>query len=361
MKIAFVNSTHGWTGVKTWCLDMAQALIGLGHQAILYGRAGEFVDRARERGLTAHAVAFGPDFNPLAVIHFVREFHAEGVGAVVGNVSKDLRSAGVAARLLKLPLMQHIGQSGDLRDTWKTRAQMRLLRPHLLPCCVSVQQDLLQRLPFLYPTGSTPIATGVTPVVDPRLGRHDPPVLLTTSQLRRDKGHDDLLHAYRMLSDAGLEFRAVIAGSGSEETRLKALCKELDLDDHVRFVGFVRNVRYLLRTADVFVLPSHAEGLPLSLQEAMAEGLIPVARDVGGVAEVWPGACPELLVEDLPGEVGVETLAVALTQVLSLDEKTFLERRRAVWQHCRDTCDVTDKARTLAATAEWLATSKGTI
>ena len=76
---------------------------------------------------------------------------------------------------------------------------------------------------------------------------------------------------------------------------------------------------------------------------------------------MWPSACPELLVEDLPGEVGVETLAVALTQVLSLDEKTFLERRRAVWQHCRDTCDVADKARTLAATAEWLATSKGTI
>jgi L-malate glycosyltransferase len=77
-----------------------------------------------------------------------------------------------------------------------------------------------------------------------------------------------------------------IVGDGSDSRSLRQLSRELELDEVVEFCGERSDVGTWLRCADVFVLSSLSEGLPISILEAMAVGLPAIVTDVGGMPEV---------------------------------------------------------------------------
>lgn len=78
----------------------------------------------------------------------------------------------------------------------------------------------------------------------------------------------------------------VITGSGAEEEKLKKTTHEWNLDGKVFFLGESSNVNEYMRAMDIFAISSIAEGIPLTLLEAMASGLPVVATRVGGIGEV---------------------------------------------------------------------------
>jgi len=124
------------------------------------------------------------------------------------------------------------------------------------------------------------------------------------------------------LKKRGYDFVYHIVGTGRIESELKALASSLGLDDHTVWHGFRKNVRAQLREADVFILPSRREGLPNTLLEAMAEGLICVSRDVGGVKECWPKGEPSLLMAEDCGSKDFETV---LERLLSEPKERIME------------------------------------
>jgi glycosyltransferase involved in cell wall biosynthesis len=95
-----------------------------------------------------------------------------------------------------------------------------------------------------------------------------------------------LLHAVRRVVDAEPGFSLDIVGDGPYRAELEALCDELKLRRHVRFLGQRDDVHALMSQADMFVLSSITEGLSITLLEAMATGLPIVATRVGGNPEV---------------------------------------------------------------------------
>lgn len=114
------------------------------------------------------------------------------------------------------------------------------------------------------------------------------------------KGLDDLRRALLRLRDAGAlpadSVRVTIVGDGRQEgpgafERVRDAYGADGLEPQVRFTGALppQEVRTILATADIFCLPSHWEGLPLSLLEAMAAGAAVVATNVGDVPEVLEG------------------------------------------------------------------------
>ncbi len=122
------------------------------------------------------------------------------------------------------------------------------------------------------------------------------PVLLCPANFLPVKGHQYLLRAMAILKDRGVACSLQLVGDGELEKPLRQLAAELALDDTVQFLGYRLHEeilgRYQEGAVDVVVLPSvdlgnHLhEGIPVSLMEAMAEGIPVVSTTTGGIGEL---------------------------------------------------------------------------
>jgi glycosyltransferase involved in cell wall biosynthesis len=136
---------------------------------------------------------------------------------------------------------------------------------------------------------------------------------LTVANLRVEKGHDVLLQAAQIVTERELPVRFIVAGRGPLEAELKAEHARLGLGDRLRFVGARFDVLRLLGAADLFVLPSRHEGLPVTLMEAAGMGVPIVAPAVGDIPIIWTDGLDALLV---PPE-RPDALAGAITRIVS--------------------------------------------
>jgi glycosyltransferase involved in cell wall biosynthesis len=170
--------------------------------------------------------------------------------------------------------------------------------------------------------------------------------LIATQQLFADKGHDVILRA---LAGVNAPFVLHVAGDGPLETELKRLAAELDLSNRVIWHGFSTDVSALLGQSDIFLLASLYEGLPNTMLEAMAHGLLPIVRDVGGVREALT---PELESWLLPEDAGSLAFRAAIERALAMPDADLLAVCEASRAACRLRCDI----NTLALDLErWLA------
>ena len=104
------------------------------------------------------------------------------------------------------------------------------------------------------------------------------PVLLSVGRLVPQKGFDILLNAFSSIVNQ-IEARLIILGEGPEEESLSKLAEGLKITEKVSFLGFQNNPFKFISKADVFVLSSHYEGLPMVMLEAMACGTPIVSTD----------------------------------------------------------------------------------
>ena len=124
-------------------------------------------------------------------------------------------------------------------------------------------------------------------------------ILLTVGRLSREKGHRDLIKALTLLrrEDRSRKMRLIILGDGPDNQKLRDVAKRFAVDNCVTFAGHQSDVRTYYSLADLMVLPSHTEGSPNCLLEAMAAGLPIVATAVGGVPEIVGAGQAAILVE----------------------------------------------------------------
>jgi glycosyltransferase involved in cell wall biosynthesis len=164
-------------------------------------------------------------------------------------------------------------------------------------------------------TRLTHVLNGVDPVEPVRPPAGPVPVVAALGRLTAQKGFDVLLEAVRLLVADGVRLELLLGGEGREREALERQAAGLP----VRFTGFAAEPRQLFAQADVFVLPSRVEALPLVLVEAVSAGLPAVSTDVGDVREALGGVVA--LVP--PADAG--ELAAALRRLL--DDPADRDRR----------------------------------
>ena len=112
------------------------------------------------------------------------------------------------------------------------------------------------------------------------------PVLINVGSFVPEKNQRGLLRIFAQMSEQIKHVQLIIIGKGKLEGELKSLTIQLGVEKQVHFLGYRTDVLEIIKQCSAFVLPSHIEGLPGVILEAMYERCPVVAYDVGGVGEV---------------------------------------------------------------------------
>jgi len=194
-----------------------------------------------------------------------------------------------------------------------------------------VSEDLRRQLEAVEPRGRYRVVPNVvdTALFKPAANRargRAPLRLLNVAALAEKKRQADLLDALARLRGRGVEATLDIVGEGELSEPLRQQARRLGLGAAVRFLGAQdrSEVAELMRRADMLVLPSRFENLPVVVLEAMASGLPVVATTVGGVPEIVDEQLGRLVA---PGDV--EALAAAIETVASASFDPVALARRA--------------------------------
>ncbi|SEG52540.1 Glycosyltransferase involved in cell wall bisynthesis [Bryocella elongata] len=161
--------------------------------------------------------------------------------------------------------------------------------------CISdfCRSQLMQLLPPAHWGKLDVVRLGVDPAaLTPSLAVQNvdnrPLEIVCTGRLVPAKGHRILIEALYGLRERGIEFSATLIGDGPERLGLTELVRERGLTEKILFTSSLPHDETLarVRDADIFVLASFAEGIPVALMEAMALGIPCISTSIAGIPEL---------------------------------------------------------------------------
>ncbi len=291
--------------LRHFLLPLMRGLRARGHEVIGVSAAGALLDDARAEGFRIEALPLARSFSPLAQMRaflaLYRLFRAEKPDLVHAHMPISGFLARLAARAAGVPRVAYTchGFLFNQPGSWLRRAAsflMEFMAGRVTDVFMTVSQEEAEDARrFWISRRAVAIGNGRDPAIfhpDPAarvairaaLGVPEDCVVVTAvSRLVRHKGYPELLAAMRdvpaelwvvgerLESDHGEDMEPYFAKSG--------------LGDRLRRLGYRRDVAAVLAASDIFVLPSHFEGLPMSVIEAMLCGLPVVATDIRGPRE----------------------------------------------------------------------------
>jgi len=287
MNIAFVTSTKRWGGVKTWIIEFSVELTNLGHNVFIFAKDEKFINIARASGLFAFNVNFGFDYNPRTIVKFIKYFKKCKIDIACLNVQKELRSAGIAAKIMKIPVVHRVGLASDIVNKIDFIIANKFLSNQILVPCETMKTELLEKHKFLEEKDISVIYNGKK-ILSENTGQilHKPVKFVITSKVEKSKGHDYLAKVLLKLKHKGLPFHLDIFGEGNLSGWFEDFIKKNQLDDNVQIKGFESDVRHLLPKYNFGLLTSFSEGFPNVILEYMSAGLPVISSNVSGVAEI---------------------------------------------------------------------------
>ncbi|MBN1130778.1 MAG: glycosyltransferase [Chitinispirillaceae bacterium] len=303
MNILFINSIakHKFGGGEKWMINAAAGLSSAGHKVFLAGKKdSEILRFAEKAGVTTKVLSIHADISPLATWTIARFLRRERIDVLICNLNKDVRVAGLAARLVGTPVV--LARHGMLLcgKKWKHRFTLTRLTDGIITNSETIKaayagygwfaDDFVKVLYNGVEDKSRVIARDFRPAFG------DKKIIVSAGRLAEQKGYGYLLQAACMLLSKRDDLVIVIAGKGKLEAGLKNQARDLGIDSSVRFLGFIEDLDPYLKGCDLFVLASLFEGMPNVVMEAMALGKAVVATDVNGARELMADGTTGLIV-----------------------------------------------------------------
>ena len=138
---------------------------------------------------------------------------------------------------------------------------------------------------------------------------------------------DAIIRAFAKFVEHAPDWKLVVAGIGTETEKLKALVRELNIDDKVEFVGWLdseRNFHYY-SIAKIWVSIPESDARPTSLFEAMSMGCIPVVADVPSLHEWIQDGVNGVVVKDISQEFISKANAIPMAEAVAMNRKIVEE------------------------------------
>jgi glycosyltransferase involved in cell wall biosynthesis len=280
---------------------MLSAVRGLalnGHQVTLVCQPNSRLhQRATAQGIVPLTLRLRGDFDPHIIAALHRVIRRRHIQLVCGNMDKEIRQAGIAAKLAGVPLVRRRGTDRPFPNTLRHRLVNEHLVTRVIVNARAIEKTLLDGNAWLPPEKIKLIYNGFSPPSDelPAAREHilrelglaeSYPLLVHVGLLKARKGHDILLRAVQDLANQFPRFSLLVVGEGEFRADLEALARRLQIGTAVRFLGYRTDVSRFIGAADILILPTRNEGFPWVLAEAMSLAKPVVASRVGGIPEL---------------------------------------------------------------------------
>jgi len=174
---------------------------------------------------------------------------------------------------------------------------------------------------------------------------NDVPVIGAIGRLVWQKGFEYLIRAIPKVTEVFPETRFLIVGEGPLKDKLKVKGEKLKVADSIIFTGFRSDIKQILTSIDLLVMPSLLEGLPMALLEGMAMAKPIVATKIEGITEVLEDGKTGLLVPPK----NTDALAGAIIQILNNKTKSNL-----LGQNARKMVEEKFSVEKMVEQIEWL-------
>lgn len=200
---------------------------------------------------------------------------------------------GLVCRVLRRPYVVHLHAGNIVAYTGRLPAPLRLLQQRFVDhaeTVITLGQSWRPILMKLWALSDDRIDVVYNAVPAPATGADDEPSeeLVFVGRFEESKGANDLLDALLLLPDT-VQVRLTVIGSLTDDSIRRRIAHVEQCTRHtIRITGWLdqNGVRSESRGKGIFVLPSHFEGLPLALLDAMAAGQVPVVTPVGTIPEI---------------------------------------------------------------------------
>ena len=276
-------------GTTSYTLRLAELLPNYGYAPVIISPdIASLPEETRPKcPIYEHMLLSSPLFRPL-ISGLVAQDAASHKPCLVHIQSRHALPFGYAlAKRLNLPFILTIHDHDTTQHRTISLNQSMLKR--LIAVSASVKDSLIADR-SIDENLITVIHSGVTipDLVDNSevLGGQRIPVVGTAGRLEESKGFPYLIKAARQVLDAGIDVEFLIAGSGPDERKLRALARQYKLTKHLTFITNLPDFPSAIRAMDIFCLPSLMQGLGTVMLEAMALGRPVIATGVGGITSI---------------------------------------------------------------------------
>jgi glycosyltransferase involved in cell wall biosynthesis len=291
--VVHVSTASSWRGGERQALFLASGLEEQGFRSVAAVKAhSEMHMRCIEHDIPVEPLPFKGELDGFSMLRLSSLLRKTAASIVHAHDAHGVSFASVAGMLAGVPAVATRRVDFPLQSPWKYRRLSKLI-------CISRAVRNICASSGLDPTDMPVVQSGIDTewamAADPdRKGVIEQffpglPVsrlLLNVASLVDHKGQVFLLEAMSAVLSRFPDSALLIAGEGELRRALEAKASLMGISGRVCFAGFRTDVARLIRSCDVFVMPSRMEGLGTSLMDAMAAGKPVVATTAGGMEEL---------------------------------------------------------------------------
>lgn len=361
MHIVHLDSHLSWRGGEQQVLYLTQFLHAQGHRSVVLCQPhSALYQRAQDAGLPVQSLRMRHELDILAAWQLGGYLQQHRVD-ILHMHTAHAHTLGLLACLRAPQVRQVVSRRVDFAPIRHAFSRWKYLRPQVQYITVSdaVRQILTDS--GVAPEWVTTVHSGIdlqrfqqvqaAPPLFPAGTR----VIGTVGHLADHKGHRYLVEATALLARQEPDVRVVIAGDGELRQALETQAAALGVTDRLCFTGFRQDILALMQSFEIFVMPSHLEGLGTAVLDAMALGKPVVAAQAGGIPEVVHHGRTGLLVPPRDAAALAEAIGFLLhhpeqCQAFGLAGRQRVAQHFTATQMASRTCDIYARLLTHAAT-----------
>lgn len=298
MKIIQVIPNFGMGGAEIMCENLCYELLRKGHDVIavsLYDTRSAITDRLEKNGVDLRFLGKRSGLDLSVVKKLRRLFRSEKPDAIHTHLYA-LKYAVLATVFTKCKRRIHtVHNVAEKECTGTDRRLSRIFFRRGLVIPVALSPEIQETVTALYGLTSDRVPVVYNGIdlskCRPKAGYDCGETfrILHIGRFSQQKNHIGLVKAFALFHKENPSSELLLIGDGELRPEVEAYLKEHGLTDSVRLLGLQSDVYGYLQDADLFTLPSHFEGVPMTLIEAMGTALPIVATAVGGVPDMLDG------------------------------------------------------------------------